>query len=75
MNRSTVLSAPPKFAWGINPPTSLFDLLENIYDYWADHPGTDFYIDIWPVLRSTYALSWVNKDAYEGHGMYTPYEW
>ncbi|KIM57587.1 hypothetical protein SCLCIDRAFT_1219256 [Scleroderma citrinum Foug A] len=69
MNKSTVLSAPPKFAWGINPPTTLFDLLENIYNYWADHPGTDFYLDIWPVLRSTYALSWVNKDAYEGHGV------
>ncbi|KAL4074644.1 hypothetical protein V8B97DRAFT_1951426 [Scleroderma yunnanense] len=31
---------------------------------WTDHVGTNFYLDIWP----TYALSWINNDAYEGHG-------
>jgi hypothetical protein len=29
---------------------------------------TEFYRDIWPVLSGTYALSWVNGKAFQGHG-------
>ncbi|KAL4065368.1 hypothetical protein V8B97DRAFT_2016672 [Scleroderma yunnanense] len=72
VHKSTVVSGPPKFAWGINSPISLYDLFENIYNEhgnWRDHAGSNFYLDIWPVMHSAYALSWVNKDAYEGHGV------
>ncbi|KDQ52189.1 hypothetical protein JAAARDRAFT_703348 [Jaapia argillacea MUCL 33604] len=69
--KATVMSAPPKFAWGINSPTSLYDIIEDIYQTasgWKDHTGTQFYEDIWPVLYGTYGLSWVNEKAYQGHG-------
>ncbi|KAF8208007.1 hypothetical protein K438DRAFT_1813258 [Mycena galopus ATCC 62051] len=70
--KATVLSAPPKFAWGIDSPTSLYDILENIYKNktnYLEHMGTEFYKDIWPVLSGTYKLSWVNNKAYQGHGL------
>ncbi|EKM50630.1 uncharacterized protein PHACADRAFT_129992 [Phanerochaete carnosa HHB-10118-sp] len=69
--KATVCSAPPKFAWGIESPTSLYDILENFYkkkQSYEDHSGTDFYKDIWPVLAGTYGLSWVNEKAFQGHG-------
>jgi len=69
-HKSTVFSAPPKFAWGMHAPTSLYDVVANIYKgIWRDHVKADFYQDIWPVLRGTYVLSWVNAAAYEGHGV------
>ncbi|KAG1743634.1 uncharacterized protein EDB91DRAFT_1274175 [Suillus paluster] len=70
--KSTVLSAPPKFAWGIQSPTTMYDLIENIYHErigWKDHDETQFYQDIWPVMHGAYTLSWVNNDAYHGHGV------
>ncbi|KZT69484.1 hypothetical protein DAEQUDRAFT_726433, partial [Daedalea quercina L-15889] len=68
-HKATVLSAPPKFAWGIDSPTTLYDVMENIYkEMYLDHSGTDFYKDIWPVLAGTYKLAWVNEKAYQGHG-------
>ncbi|EJF58812.1 hypothetical protein DICSQDRAFT_172636 [Dichomitus squalens LYAD-421 SS1] len=70
-HRATVISAPPKFAWGIESPTSLYDILENIYNKqvkYEEHAGTDFYKDIWPVVSGTYKLSWVNEKAFQGHG-------
>ncbi|KAG1743607.1 uncharacterized protein EDB91DRAFT_1335740 [Suillus paluster] len=72
LQKSTVLSAPPKFSWGIQSPTTLYDLLENIYNDrigWKDHDYTQFYQDIWPVMHGSYALSWVNREAYDGHGV------
>ncbi|KIJ65358.1 hypothetical protein HYDPIDRAFT_27377 [Hydnomerulius pinastri MD-312] len=72
MYKSTILSAPPKFAWGVQAPTTLYDLIENIYNEhtsWRDHEGADFYQDIWPVVKSPYVLSWTNSEAYQGHGV------
>ncbi|KDQ58316.1 hypothetical protein JAAARDRAFT_46828 [Jaapia argillacea MUCL 33604] len=69
--KATVLSSPPKFAWGINSPTNLYDIIEDIYHStsgWKDHAGAQFYEDIWPVLYGTYAISWVHDKAYQGHG-------
>ncbi|KAH7909835.1 hypothetical protein BJ138DRAFT_1154305 [Hygrophoropsis aurantiaca] len=71
-HKATVMSAPPKFAWGIQSSTTLYDLLENIYHEnvrWKQHEGVEFYQDIWPVLESTYRLSWVNEEGYTGHGV------
>ena len=68
-----MLSAPPKFAWGIDSPTSLYDTLEDIYKKQAkceEHAGTDFYKDIWPVVSGTYKLSWLNEKAFQGHGKF-----
>ncbi|KAF7792008.1 hypothetical protein EIP86_003035 [Pleurotus ostreatoroseus] len=68
-HKATVVSAPPKFAWGIDSPTSLYDLFEDFYkDRYLDHLSTEFYKDIWPVLYGTYKLSWVNNKAFQGHG-------
>ncbi|KAJ8591361.1 hypothetical protein M405DRAFT_860602 [Rhizopogon salebrosus TDB-379] len=70
--KSTVVSAPPKFAWGMQSPTTLYDLIANIYHEktgWKDHEETQFYQDIWPIMHGSYALSWTNRDAYDGHGV------
>ncbi|KAL1952428.1 hypothetical protein VTO73DRAFT_1577 [Trametes versicolor] len=70
-HKATVLSAPPKFAWGIDSPVTLYDIMENFYKdemSYVDHSGTDFYKDIWPVLAGTYRLAWVNAKAFQGHG-------
>ncbi|KAH7909846.1 hypothetical protein BJ138DRAFT_1154322, partial [Hygrophoropsis aurantiaca] len=73
VHKATVMSAPPKFAWGIQSSTTLYDLLEDIYHekvQWQQHKEVEFYQDIWPVLESTYGLSWVNEEGYTGHGSY-----
>ena len=52
----------------------MYDLIANIYHEktnWKDHEGTEFYQDIWPVMHGAYGLSWVNREAYDGHGMIT----
>lgn len=76
-SKATILSAPPKFAWGIRSHTTWYDLIADIYakhseTQWRDDEdkGVEFYRDIWPVLRTTYAVSWTNKDAFIGHGSY-----
>ncbi|KIK63444.1 hypothetical protein GYMLUDRAFT_163033 [Collybiopsis luxurians FD-317 M1] len=66
-SEATVISAPPKFAWGIESPTSLYDILDNIYNK-SDTSNPNFYKDIWPVISGTYKLSWVNEKAFQGHG-------
>jgi hypothetical protein len=71
-HKATVISSPPKFAWGINDTTTLYDVMEDIYKK-ADHTGiatdTQFYRDIWPVLLNGCAMAWVNSRANDGHGM------
>ncbi|KAM5533429.1 hypothetical protein V8D89_012867 [Ganoderma adspersum] len=70
-HKATILSGPPKFAWGVDSPTSLYDIMEDIYKkhaHYEEHSGTDFFKDIWPVLSGTYKLSWVNEKAFQGHG-------
>ncbi|PVF96132.1 hypothetical protein CPB86DRAFT_522864 [Serendipita vermifera] len=67
--RATVICAPTKFAWGVYPPTSLYNLMEDKYSkVYESHELTDFMKDIWPVFSSTYTLSWTNNLAYQGHG-------
>ncbi|TFK38751.1 hypothetical protein BDQ12DRAFT_605201 [Crucibulum laeve] len=72
-NKATVLSAPPKFAWGINAPTTLYDVIENLAHKngisWRGGDPVEFYENIWPVLQSTYGLSWVNEQGFQGHGV------
>lgn len=68
---ATVCSAPPKFAWGIDSPTTIYDILEDKYykeTKYEEHQRTDFYKDIWPVLMGTYKMSWANEKTFQGHG-------
>lgn len=67
-----MIVGPPNFAWGINCPTTLWDIVEDQYNkasqsFVAD-PTVQFERDIWPVLECTYGLSWTNKTAFQGHG-------
>lgn len=67
-----VISAPPDYSRGIRAATTLWDTIEDIYDknsqsFVAD-PAVQFERDIWPVLFSTYQISWLNNDAFQGHG-------
>lgn len=73
-HRAHVVSGPPDFAWGINTPTSLYDIVEDVYNKaspsFVPDSTVQFYRDIWPVLSQTYNMSWVNNDAFQGHGSY-----
>ncbi|KAF9803150.1 hypothetical protein IEO21_09749 [Rhodonia placenta] len=69
--KATVMSAPPKFAWGVHAPTTLYDIIEDIYveaKGWKAPSTVQFYEHIWPALGGTYELSWVNQQAFQGHG-------
>jgi hypothetical protein len=66
-----VISAPPKFAWGINDVTTLYDVMEDIYH--KEDPDSVparivFYRDIWPALKNACLTSWTNEKANQGHG-------
>ncbi|KIL59196.1 hypothetical protein M378DRAFT_1016847 [Amanita muscaria Koide BX008] len=71
---ATVITAPPKFVWGINSPTTLYNIMEDLYwrggqSDWPDKPVVfDFLKDIWPVLNSAASISWTNNSALQGHG-------
>ncbi|PCH38726.1 hypothetical protein WOLCODRAFT_161779 [Wolfiporia cocos MD-104 SS10] len=67
-HKATVMSAPPKFAWGIHAPTTLYDIIEDIYSGNKEPGEVQFYEHIWPMLSGTYELSWVNEKAFQGHG-------
>ncbi|KIK63447.1 hypothetical protein GYMLUDRAFT_197055 [Collybiopsis luxurians FD-317 M1] len=68
-SKATIISSVPKFAWGLRLPTSLYDIIEDIYHPKPDpNPATNFYKDIWPVILATYKLSWVDINAFQGHG-------
>ncbi|EED80245.1 predicted protein [Postia placenta Mad-698-R] len=72
-HKATVMSAPPKFAWGVHAPTTLYDIIEDIYareKKWTapNEVPVQFYEHIWPTLGGTYGLSWVNQQAFQGHG-------
>lgn len=73
-HKATILCAPSKFAWGVYMPTTLYDIMEDIYDQknkpnrTEDEVDVEFYTRIYPVLLATYTLSWTNNKALEGHG-------
>ncbi|KAG8792531.1 hypothetical protein FRC12_005847 [Ceratobasidium sp. 428] len=73
-NRATIITAPPRFASGTHCPTTLYDLIENIYAQQPGGNGNDgevvYYRDIYPLFKRIYLLSWTNKHAKKaaGHG-------
>jgi hypothetical protein len=70
-----VVAATPKFSSNIYAPTTLWDLIENIY--YQQMPEEEriayvgdivYYRDIWPIVQRAPLLSWVNGQANGGHG-------
>lgn len=81
MNESNarVIGTTPKFANSIYAPTSLYDLMEEVYEKPKreaaqknnkpyDVGEVDWYKHIWPLLQRPPLLSWVNGQANGGHG-------
>ncbi|CAE7234192.1 unnamed protein product [Rhizoctonia solani] len=73
-NRATIITAPPRFASGTHAATTLYELIEDIYERprrkeaGYDVGIVDYYRDIHPLFKRIYLLSWTNKTALEGHG-------
>ncbi|KAG8990267.1 hypothetical protein FRB90_001836, partial [Tulasnella sp. 427] len=73
-NHSTVMSAPPHYAHGNHCPTTLYELIEDIYERQKrGKPGYDvgevnYHKHIEPLFRRMYMNSWTNFRANEGHG-------
>ncbi|KAG8908747.1 hypothetical protein FRB99_002985 [Tulasnella sp. 403] len=75
-NRATVMSAPPHYAHGLHMPTTLYDVIEDIYERQArkkqgktyDVGTVNYYEHIDPLFRRVYMNSWTNFRANEGHG-------
>jgi hypothetical protein len=73
-NRATIITAPPRFGHGLQSPTTLLELIEDIYErHKRDQPGydvgeVDYFRDIDPLFQRMYLNSWVNFRANEGHG-------
>ncbi|KAI9511269.1 hypothetical protein F5148DRAFT_374656 [Russula earlei] len=71
-----VIGATPKFAFGIYAPTSLYDLMEDVYEREKrtsfgeayDVGVVGWYKHIWPLLQRPSLISWVNGQANRGHG-------
>jgi hypothetical protein len=75
-NKARVIGTTPKFACGIYAPTSLYDLMEEVYERERragagdqyDVGAVDSYDHVWPLLQRPPLLSWVNVMADGGHG-------
>ncbi|KAG8707259.1 hypothetical protein FRC12_002512 [Ceratobasidium sp. 428] len=83
-NQATIITAPPRFASGIHCPTTLLDLVEDIYegsrravqgkDY--DVGEVNYYRHIYPIFNRIYGISWTNKrSANAGHGVVKASKW
>jgi hypothetical protein len=71
-----VISAPPKFAPGINPIVTLYDVIRALKV--PRSPGNRigeldenvfYYRDIHPILQRAADMAWVNGEARRGHGI------
>lgn len=75
-NKAHVIGTTPKFTSGLYAPTSLYDLIEDVYERERraregdkyDVGVVDWHKHIWPLLRCPSLLSWVNIQANTGHG-------
>jgi hypothetical protein len=66
-----VVVAPPKYAPGIEPIVTLYDVMREValdQGWIKDPPDVTFYRDIYPTLRRAAETSWVNREARRGHG-------
>jgi len=75
-NRATILTASPKFTSGLQCPTTLLELVEEIYERKKRSepgykiPDVNFHRDIAPLFNRIYEMSWTNRHANAGHGTY-----
>ncbi|KAF8637314.1 hypothetical protein AX16_010842 [Volvariella volvacea WC 439] len=75
-SKARVMVAPPDFAPGVYAPTSLYDVVEDVYEQRKrnaegenyDVGDVEWYAHIWPLLQRPALLSWVNIQATGGHG-------
>jgi len=66
-----VVVAPPKFAVGVYPIVTLYDVIREVAidEGWiADDPKVDYRRDIEPILLRAADTAWVNDEARRGHG-------
>ncbi|KAG8777637.1 hypothetical protein FRC20_010344 [Serendipita sp. 405] len=71
--RTAVVTAPPKYTSGVSCSTSLYDVIEDIYE--RPKRGQDYDCgkvyyesDIKRIFDAVMSMSWTNKKANEGHG-------
>ncbi|CAG8611768.1 13862_t:CDS:10 [Funneliformis mosseae] len=69
--KSWVLVAPPKYAPGIPNIVSLYQIIWET-QHPNDHREVEYYRDIRPIFDAICRISWVNKQAFIGHGIYKP---
>ena len=75
-NKARVIGTTPKFANGIYAPTTLYDLMEEVYEREKRENEGDkydvgevgWYEHIWPLIQRPALLSWCNGQANGGHG-------
>ncbi|CAI2164983.1 9814_t:CDS:10 [Funneliformis geosporum] len=73
-DKSWVLVAPPKYAPGIPNIVSLYQVIletQHPPDA-AENIEVEYYRDIRPIFEAICRISWVNKKAFIGHGIYKP---
>ena len=66
-----VVVAPPKFAVGVYPIVTLYDVIREVAidEGWiVDDPKVDYRRDIEPILLRAADTAWVNDEARRGHG-------
>ncbi|KAJ6594995.1 hypothetical protein DFH09DRAFT_157863 [Mycena vulgaris] len=70
-----VVCTTPKFASAIYAPTTLYDVMENVYAKKKGNGNVDnvvgeveYWRDIWELIHRSVLLSWVNGQANSGHG-------
>ncbi|KAG8908749.1 hypothetical protein FRB99_002987 [Tulasnella sp. 403] len=71
-----VMSAPPRYAHSFQMPSTLYDVIEEVYERQKRNQEGDgydvgtvsFYEHIDPLFRRMYMNSWTNFRANEGHG-------
>jgi hypothetical protein len=73
--KTIVITAPPKFTNGLYCPSSLYDVIEDVYEWprrfgRRDYDCGDVFYDsdIKPIIECARFLSWTNLKANEGHG-------
>ncbi|KAG8741248.1 hypothetical protein FRC10_003128 [Ceratobasidium sp. 414] len=73
-NKSTIITAPPRFASGTHCQTTLEELVEEVYERQRrakpnyDVGDVEYYRHIYPIFKRIYLMAWTNKQAQRGHG-------
>jgi len=66
-----VIVAPPKYAPGVYPVVTLYDVIREVHvdaGWIPDDPNVEYYRDIYPILLRAAEHAWVNDEGRRGHG-------